>query len=170
MSEKIKIYKEGLEKYLKEDVILGNFLMVLWIFLGAASCWFFSPLAAMIYFDFAVLMIVFVLRKALCANCYYYNKRCNMGWGKLSALFFKKGNIGKFNKGVGQKLAPITYGLLTAVPIVLILISIFQDFSAVKIAVLVSLLLISFYSGAVRRKKTCAKCKMRLICKGSAAK
>jgi len=91
-----------------------------------------------------------------------------LGWGKLSGLLFKKGNIEEFNTSIGQKLAPATYGILTLIPLILIVISIIQKFAVSKIVVLLFILLISFYSGAINRKKTCAKCKMRLMCKGSA--
>ena len=166
--EKIKLFKQGLEEYPKSNIFLGNFLMILWIVLGTIACWFLYPLTAWIYLAFAVIMAGILLRKLLCTNCYYYDKWCCMGWGKLSALFFKKGDIKQFNISIGQKLAPLTYGLLTIVPVVFIVTSIFQEFSILKIVVLILLLLISFYSGAISRKKTCAKCKMRLICKGCA--
>lgn len=165
-----QIYEQGLEEYPKAGTILGNLIMILWIALGTIACWFLYPLAAWIYLTFAIIMVFVVLRKLVCQNCYYYGKRCALGWGKLSALFFKKGSIGDFHKSIGIKLAPFTYGLLTLIPLVLIAISIFGEFSILKISVLVLLLLISFYSGAVSRKKTCADCKMRLICPGSAAK
>lgn len=168
--KEVKFYKQGLEEYPKSSIFLGNFLMILWISLGTIACWFFYPLTAWIYLAFAVIMVGIVLRKLLCTNCYYYNKWCCMGWGKLSALLFKKGDIKQFNISIGQKLAPLTYGLLTIIPLIFIVISSFQEFSISKIVVLIFLLLISFYSGAISRKKTCAKCKMRLICKGCAVK
>ena len=168
--EEVKFYKQGLKEYPKSSIFMGNFLMMAWIALGTIACWFFYPLIALIYLAFAVTMVGVVLRKLLCTNCYYYDKWCCMGWGKLSALLFKKGDIKQFNISIGQKLAPLTYGLLTIIPLILIVISIFQEFSISKIVVLIFLLLISFYSGAINRKKTCAKCKMRLICKGCAVK
>ena len=170
MRQKIKIYEQGLEEYPKSSSALGNFLMLLWIALGTVSFWFLHPLSAWIYLAFALIMVFVVLRKALCVNCYYYGKWCPIGWSRLAALFFKKGDIEKFNTSVGQKLAPLAYGILSAVPVVFIATSIFQEFSAVKIIVLVLLLSISFYSGTLGRKKSCARCKMRLICKGCAAK
>ena len=170
MKTEIKIYKQGLEEYTKVGIFLGNLLMLLWIALGTIGCWFLFPLAAWIYLAFAIIMVGIMLRKLLCINCYYYNKWCCMGWGKLSALLFKKGNIEKFNTSIRQKLAPITYGILTLLPLVLIVISIIQKFAVSKIVVLLLLLLITFYSGAIRRKKTCSKCKMRLMCKGSAVR
>ncbi|MEA3475708.1 MAG: hypothetical protein U9R23_04625 [Candidatus Cloacimonadota bacterium] len=170
VENEIEIYEQGLEEYLKINAVISNFFMVLWIVLGTIGCWFLFPLAAWLYLAFAIIMIGIVLRKLLCTNCYYYNKWCCMGWGKLSALFFKRGNIEKFNTGIGQKLAPLTYGILTLLPLILIVISLIQKFTVSKIAVLLLLLLVSFYSGTISRKKTCAKCKMRLMCAGSAIK
>ncbi len=83
---------------------------------------------------------------------------------------FKKGDINEFSTSTGLKVAPITYGLLSLIPLILITISVIQDFTIFKIIVLLLLLLISFYSGAINRKKACSNCKMRIICPGSAVK
>lgn len=165
-----KLYENGLEQYPKSSALIGNLTMLLWISIGTIACWFFSPLFAGIYLTFALLMVFIILRKLVCTNCYYYDKWCSIGWGKLSALFFSKGSIEKFSASAGVKLAPLTYGLLTLIPLVLIIISIYREFTAAKLAVLVLLILISIYSGALGRKKACARCKMRLICPGCAVK
>ena len=165
-----QIYKEGIEQYSLSTVIFNNFLMFIWIALGTICCLFISPYIAFIYLSFTIIMVGFVLRELLCTNCYYYDKYCGLGWGKCTALFFKKGNIEEFSKSSGQKLAPATYGLRTLIPFVLVVASIFKEFTAFKIIVLVLLLLISIYSGTISRKKGCARCKMRDICPGSAAK
>ncbi|MBW1973372.1 MAG: hypothetical protein DRP55_06825 [Spirochaetes bacterium] len=170
MKEKEGIYKEGLEEYSKSGIILGNLIMILWITLGTISIWFLYPLASWIYLGVAILMIGIILRKLLCANCFYYNRWCGIGWGKLAALFFKKGDISLFGENLGQTIAPITYGLLTLIPIVFIIISIFQQFKIFKIILLLFLIFISIYSGIISRKKICANCKMRFLCKGSAVK
>ena len=170
MKKEVKIYEEGLEKSSKATIFFGNLLMILWIALGTIACWYLSPLAAWIYLGFAIITVYIVLRKLVCANCYYYDKLCYIGWGKISALFFKKGDIEKFDSSIGIKLAPVTYSLLTLVPLVLIVISIFQQFSINKIIVFSLLLLISFYSGGISRKKACKNCKMKLICPGCAVK
>ena len=145
-------------------------MMIMWIILGSIACRFLCSLAAWFYLAFAVIMVGSVLRKFVCINCYYYNKWCSTGWGKLSAMFFKKGNIEKFGTSIGLKLAPLTYGVLSLIPIIFIVASMFQGFAISKLIVLISLLLISFYSGTVNRKKSCVKCKMRLACPGCAAK
>ena len=170
MKTKVDIFEQGLEEHSKATIVLGNLIMILWIALGTIACWFLYPLVAWIYLAFAIIMVGIILRKLVCTNCYYYDKWCHMGWGKLSALFFKKGNIDEFNSGVGLKLAPLTYGLLALIPIIAIVISIVQEFTVSRIVVLLLLLSASFYSGTISRKKACACCKMRLNCKGCAAK
>jgi len=117
-----------------------------------------------------LLWYILYLRKLVCRNCYYYDKWCGLGWGKLSAKMFKKGNVEDFKDSVGLKLAPATYGLLMIIPLILLIISIIQGFSWYKIVVLMLLLAISFYSGGIGRKYSCSHCKMNLICPDSTVK
>ena len=170
MIEETKLYEQGLEEYPPAQAIFGNVVMIIWIALGAIACWFFFPLLGFIYLIFALVMVFVVLRKLVCPNCYYHGKCCHIGWGKLSSLLFKKGNIEDFPNSIGLKSAPLTYGLLTLIPLILVIISIFQEFLISKVIILVILLAISFYSGTVGRKKACVVCKMRLICPGAAVK
>ncbi|NQT31440.1 MAG: hypothetical protein HQ588_03820 [Deltaproteobacteria bacterium] len=167
MKGKIAIFEQGLEEHPKATIILGNLVMMLWIALGTIACWFLHPLLGWLYLAAALIMVGVVLRKLVCTNCYYYGKWCGTGWGKLSALFFKKGEMEKFSTSIGVKLAPLTYGLLSLIPIVLIVISIIKEFTVFKIIVLALLLLVSVYSGFLSRKKGCANCKMKLACPGS---
>ncbi|MEA3343326.1 MAG: hypothetical protein U9Q92_04110 [archaeon] len=170
MENEIKLYEKGLEEYPKSGIILGNIVMIFWIALGTTACSYLYPPIAWLYLAFAIAMVFIVLRKLVCTNCYYFDKWCCMGWGKISCLFFDEGNLGDFHKSIGMKLAPVTYGLLTIIPVVMIIISLILEFTMLKLAVLVLLLSVSVYSGAISRKKTCSKCKMKLVCPGSAAK
>ena len=170
MKDKVKIYEAGLEENPKGRILFGNLIMLFWFALGALACWYFYPLLALVYLAFALIMVYIVLRKLVCTNCYYYDKWCGLGWGKLSASMFKKGRIEDFNSSVGLKIAPMTYGIFMIIPAVLIIISIIQLFTIYKLGVLILLLIISFYSGGISRKKTCGLCKMRLCCPGSAVK
>ncbi len=165
-----KLYEKGLENFSSTGIIIGNALMLILIALGAIACSYFSPILMYSYLAFSIIMVFLVLRKLVCTNCYYYGKKCAIGWGKLSAVFFKKGDINKFSSNKGIKIAPIVYGIISFVPIVLIIIAIILDFSITKLIVLVLLLALSAYSGSIGRKKSCIKCKMRLICPGCAVK
>jgi len=170
MKDESKLYEQGAEEYPKSHILLGNLVMILWIALGTAACWFLYPLAGRIYLVVAVTLVFLVLRWLVCTNCYYYGKWCPIGWGKLAALLFKQGSIEKFSKSPGVKLAPVVYGLLSLVPLILVIIALVKEFTAPKIIVLVLLLAVSYYSAVGNRKKSCANCKMRLICPGNAAK
>jgi hypothetical protein len=170
MQDEPKICEQGLEEYPKSGIILGNVMMLLWIGLGTAACWFFNPLAAYIYFPVALITVFGVLRWLVCTNCYYYGRWCPTGWGKLAALLFAQGSIAKFGTSVGVRLAPVTYGLLSLIPLVLGIIALVTDFTVTELVIVVLLLAVSGYSAVGNRKKSCADCKMRLICPGSAAK
>ena len=93
-----------------------------------------------------------------------------MGWGKLAAALFKKGDIKKHESCAGMKIAPAFYGSLTMVPLILLIISMIFEFTLLKLFILAVLVFLTVYSGAISRKKSCSKCKMKLVCKGSAAK
>ena len=168
MQKPTRLYEQGLEEYPKSSAVLGNLAMLLWFALGTIACWFLSPLLAWIYLGFALVMVYVVLRKLLCVNCYYYGRWCSMGWGKLCALMFESGDIHDFDHSVGQRLAPAIYGVLSLVPLILLIVSLVLSFAPSKLVVLLLFLLVCGYSATAGRKRACAECKMRLTCKGSA--
>lgn len=167
---KPKLYDKGLEQHLTSKILLGNLVMIFWIALGTIAVWLLYPILSVFFLAFAVIMVYIVLRKVVCTNCYYYDKWCSIGWGKLAAKLFKKGNIEKFNTNIGVKLAPLVYGLLTIIPLIAIVVSIILLFDYTKISILILLLLVSVYSGGISRKYACSKCKMKISCPGSASK
>ena len=170
MSEQENLFEDGLEQNSLGRIIIGNLIMFFWFVLGALACWYFYPVLGLVYLVVAFLLVYVVLRKLVCVNCYYYDKWCGLGWGKLCALMFKKGSLEEFPKSIGLKLAPATYGVLMIVPLILLIVSIIQSFSWYKIIVLILLLLVSWYSGGVGRRVACANCKMNIICPGSTTK
>ena len=118
MNMEEELYKEGLEKYPTGCIIGRNLFFLAYFgigFLGMFSLQIYGfPIVSIAYASFLVIMLLFVLRKHLCTNCYYYGKLCSTGWGKL-ALMFKK-NSGNYEFGV--KLAGITWMLATLIPII----------------------------------------------------
>ncbi|MFA4836970.1 MAG: hypothetical protein WC749_12985 [Dehalococcoidia bacterium] len=170
MKDGIKLYEQGIEESPISQIAFGNIMMLGWIAVGTISCWFVHPVIAWVYLTVAFIMVFIVLRKLVCTNCYYYGKRCPIGWGKLSAMLFSQGDIEQFSTCAGTKVAPLTYGLLTLIPLVLCIVALVQEITVARIIVLILLLAISAYSGSIGRKKSCAKCKMKLICPGSASK
>jgi len=170
MNEQQNLFEDGLEQHPIGQIIIGNLIMLIWFILGALACWYFYPILGLVYFSVAFVLVYIVLRKVVCVNCYYYDKWCGLGWGKLCAILFKKGSVEEFSTSIGLKLAPATYGLLMIIPLILLIVSIIQSFSWYKIIVLVLLLLVSFYSGGPGRRVACSRCKMNIICPGSTVK
>ncbi len=164
------IYADGLERFPVPAIITSNTLMLVWVLLGTYLSASFAPLAGLIYFATAFLMITVILRKLVCVNCWYYGKWCHTGWGKLSALMFKQGKVENFASCTGLKIVPFFYGLLSLIPVGLGIAALIinPDKNMANVAGLALLLTVSFSSGVLVRRKTCAKCKMKLICPGSA--
>ena len=170
--EKQKLYEKGLENDPKPIVVLTTVLLLLWFGFAAygMSALRFAglPIISIIYLLFAIIMLGFVLRKHLCTHCYYYNKLCSTGWGKLSSRLFKEKSG---NYELGMKLAGLTWGLLMIIPIIAIPVAMFlhREFllpGGICLAGFLAIMVIN----QLGRKKGCAQCKMRYICKASAAK
>lgn len=170
--EKQKLYEKGLETYPKATVVLTNVLLLLWFGFAAYGMSALKlvrlPVVSIVYLLFAFVMLGLVLRKHLCTHCYYYSKWCGTGWGKLSSCLFKEKSG---NYEAGMKLAGMTWGLLTIVPIIAIPVTMFlhSEFlisGGISLAGFLAIMVVNQFG----RKKGCAQCKMRYICKASAAK
>jgi len=170
MSELDNLFEEGLEKYSFMQILTSNLFVIIWLTLGALACWYFYSLFGLVYLIASFVLVYVVLRKLVCVNCYYYDKWCAIGFGKFSAIMFKKGRIEAFPTSIGMKLAPAIYGLLIIVPLVLLLLSIIEGFSWCKFVVFVLLLLVSVYNFGIGRRILCSQCKMNIICPGSMVK
>ena len=137
------------KEYSKALLTLGNLAIALWIVLSAVACWFFNQIFGWLFLVSAFILVFAVLRRLGCSSCYYC-KTCTMGFGKLADLFFGSGYMAGVNSSLSLKIV-FVYGLLGMVPIAFLAFSIMQEPVATKIAVLVLILLLLFYSGS--RKK-----------------
>ncbi len=165
-----ELYKNGFEEYPYSIVISQNLFFLLYFgtgFTGILSLKIFEiPLISILYAIFIVVMLLFVLRKHLCTNCYYYGKRCSTGWGKLSSLMFKE-KSGNYKLGI--KLAGITWGLATLIPIIGIIISLMLNFTMYRL-ILLGLFILLTPINFISHKNSCKRCKMKNICLASMAK
>ena len=144
--------KEDKKAYSQSRTVLGNLGIFLWIVLGTVAIWFSNPIYAGVFFISAVIGVFAVIRRSLCKTCAYC-KKCTMGSNKLSELVFGKAELGGLNPNSLLTRLIVIYGLLTAVPAVFLIASISQDYTILKIVVLVALLPLSFYSILTKRKK-----------------
>lgn len=170
MKKEVNLYENGLEEYPWLVVLAENLALAGWILIGAVIAWQFSLLIALSYLGFALTMILVVMRKLVCTRCYYYGKRCHLGWGLISKALFRQGEIVEFESCPGIRFAPIFFGLLAIIPLILGVILLIQSFSFFTAGLQALLLISIIYSSVISRKKSCAPCKMKLICPGSAVK
>ena len=165
-----KIYDKGLERYPLGCIIGQNIFFLAYFaigFIGMMPLQIYRfPVISVLYALFLIMMLLFILRKHLCTNCYYYGKICSTGWGKLSSLMFKE-RSGNYKLGI--KLAGITWGLATLIPVVGIIISLILNFTIYELGLIllfISLTPVNF----ILHKNSCKKCKMRNICPASMVK
>ena len=113
-----------------------------------------------------VVAIQVALKKHNCSGCYYYDKACHLGWGKLAALLFKQ-DSGDIKIGMRLSLFYILSPPLMLVSATLIglLLSVTWVYW-VGLGVYVALNAASF----PLRIKGCRVCAMRKVCPGSAVK
>ncbi|MDI6826507.1 MAG: hypothetical protein QMD36_04980 [Candidatus Aenigmarchaeota archaeon] len=170
--DKQKLYEKGIKEAKKSYAIFENALFLLLIVLGFLGMYPLSikglPLVSILYALFGVVMLVFVLRKHLCTKCYYYDKWCHCGWGKLSSAIFKRDSG---NQEFGGKLAGITWGILMGLPIIGMVGVIFVGKTPlIDVLIFFVPFIILVAINGVLHMKDCKECKMRFICPGSAAK
>ena len=116
----------------------------------------------MVVYLASALVLEIRLLKGHCTSCYYYGKVCAFGKGRLSAVFFKRGNPERFDDKNITWRSMIPDVLVGLVPVILGIVVLVRDFSwAVFAAVLGVLLLATMGSGAVRTSLACKYCRQR---------
>ena len=170
MENKPVLYDDGLKEFPRDIVLTENMTLAAWIAAGTAISWQLSHFAAILYFGYSAIMILFIMRKLVCTRCYYYGRTCHVGWGKLSSLLFKKGDINEFSSCMGMKIAPFFFISLALIPIILGTASLVHKTSILTVILMAVLVILVIISSVFSRKKSCSMCKMKTICPGSAAK
>jgi hypothetical protein len=111
----------------------------------------FNLVAGVVFLLIAVICIYGVLKFLGCLRPCYNCKKCTFGLGRLSALYFGKRRLKDYKHTYGLATAIFFYALIGPFPAAILLISTVQVYSILKIAVLISLLIISLYSGLTWR-------------------
>ncbi len=165
-------YKNGLEFYPKKIVIINNILLLIYFssaLIGLSAIRFRGfPILSIAFFFFILLFLLILTLKFLCTRCFYYDKFCAYGWGKLSSLFFKKNTR---DNNIGGKLSFFSWIVTIFVPFVMIPISIifYENFLIIGITC-IFLCFISISLFFILRKRICLVCKRRDICIASSAR
>jgi hypothetical protein len=167
-------HREGIAPVRRETfpvswIVLENLLHVsTWVVAGTllwSPRWLGWPLATVAW---AILVVVVqvLLKKHNCSGCYYYGKRCHLGWGLLSARMFREDSG---SPGAGTRLS-LFY--VVGPPVILvasILIGTLQRVRTGHWFLLGAFVALNAVVLAVR-PRGCRLCAMRRTCPGSAAK
>lgn len=145
--------------YAMPELLLGNLLIAVWILLGSLSFAIYYPLAAIPFIAVAGFLVFYKIGKKGCVTCYYC-KNCTIGMGKLPSLFFKRERTANVNVKA-LKLFPWTYLLMSAVPVALIVVSLFQEVTAFRLVLLLAVLAFSVYSGIAKRETLAKSIRLR---------
>ena len=123
----------------------------------------FNQMAAIVYSIYAVFGVLFILPLSKCRNCSWYGKRCQIGWGKIAAFLFPRGEEEDFRSTLHFNL------LLTIVwilPSLLALLKLLTERSLHWLIIFGLTLLLPFLKRWTRKGLACRRCPHRKLCNG----
>jgi len=94
-----------------------------------------------------------------CTRCCYYGKNCGMGYGKLSALLFKKRAEEEFHKATSHKVAGILMLVISPLPILGGIASLIVGFSLQRLLLFLALIGLTVVGFVTRPRLVCGHCK-----------
>ena len=134
-------------------VIFGNLALFLWIMLDTVAFLLFNITYGIVFFVTALIAIYGVLNILGCLRPCYNCIKCTHGMGRLAALYFGKRIFKDYKYNYKLPIA-IFYSLfIGAFPAAFALYSTIQNFTVIKAAVFVVLLVFTIYSGLTWRPK-----------------
>jgi len=142
-------------------ILISNFVSIL-IYLAGSFIIYQLGLAWLGLYIIYILFLEIRVMKKSCVNCYYYGKCCAFGRGKLSTLFFKKGNPKNFacRKITWKSIIPDF--LVSIIPFIAGIILLILKFNwLVLLSVILLLILASFGNSFVRGSLACKHCRQR---------
>lgn len=152
---------ECLESYPWWMVVLSNLVSLGIYGLGAFIIFQVGWIYMTIYLAF-ILVLEIRLLKGHCVDCYYYDKACAFGKGRLSAVFFKQGSAKRFSDKRITWWNMMPDILVALVPVIVGIVVLFMDFSWMILASVIGLLLLATVGNrAVRSSLACKRCRQR---------
>jgi hypothetical protein len=126
-------------------LFFGNLAIAVWVALGTVSFSLVNSTVGLLFLGFSAFSILMVLRRQMCNSCYYC-KSCTKGFAKLSQLFVGKSHIPGIGKGSELGMAVFVYVSFSVAPAALLFSLILQEFSLLKLVLMIGLLAISTFN------------------------
>jgi len=155
--EKAKTY----ENYPAWIILVSNLMSIAIYLAGAFIIWQAAGIWVLLYLAFIGYLEIRLL-KGHCVDCYYYGKMCAFGQGKLSSMFFRKGDSKQFcKKQMSWKdIAPDF--MVSLIPMIIGAWMLITAFSWLILSLIILLFVLSFPGNAfVRGKLACRYCRQR---------
>jgi hypothetical protein len=142
-------------------VIISNLVSILIYASGLVIMLRSGWLPAIFYMTFVIALEYRLISKH-CVNCYYWNKTCGFGKGRVSAFFFKQGDSLKFCEKEMSWKELIPDLLISLIPLMagIVLMIIRFDFVLFFASILL-ITLPTFGNAFIRGNLTCRYCKQR---------
>ena len=151
------------ENYPGWMVFISTMVSLLIYGIGVNILWQFGIIWVAAYLIF-ILILEFRLISGHCTDCYYYGKICAFGKGRLSSLFFNKGNPERFSAMQITWKDIVPDFLLFIIPVLAGILLLLQRFSLTILMLVLILLLLGFMGNAlVRGHLACKYCSQREI-------
>jgi len=151
------------EQYPLWIVFLSNLVSIATYALGGYIIYQLGPVWLALYLLYILLLEVRVMSGS-CPNCYYFGRLCAFGKGRLSAIFFRKGNAQAFaQKQIAWKDILPDF-LVSLIPLLAGIILLIMDFNFMIFSSVVLLaVLATAGSGFIRGSLACKHCRQREI-------
>ena len=136
--------------------------------LGIYGLGFFILLRLELVFSLLYVLYILALEYRLiryhCPSCYYWGKSCGFGKGRLSSVFFKKGEPAKFCAKEMSWRGMIPDILVSLIPVAIGITLLIMQFDFIAFAALLLLVLLTTTGNRyIRGTLTCRNCKQREI-------
>jgi hypothetical protein len=133
---------------------LGGAMVVGVIVLAQLGVWFaVGYLALLALTGYAMLALI-------CARCYYYDRRCGTGVGKIVARLFKKGQEEEYGQTASQKVVMLLLVIVLLLPLVGGIVSLVMGYSTLRLVLLVAWLTLLVAGLAPHPRLVCSHCKL----------
>ncbi len=143
--------------------LIAIFISIICYILGAVILLGFGIIVAFLYLVYCLGVEMLVIFRS-CKHCYYYNRVCGLGKGKIASLFTKKGDPKKFTERNVSLSDLIPDFLVTVFPIVGGVILLALNFSFIRTGMIILLAILSFGGTAIiRGNLACKYCKQKEI-------
>jgi hypothetical protein len=149
------------EEYPLWAVAVSSAFAVTVYVLGAFILSGFGKLAVISYILYCLWIEYRVLRKG-CVDCFYYDRLCCFGKGRICSMLFKKGEPKRFSEKQITLKHIIPDFMVGLIPLAGGAILLVRDFSCIIASAMVALAVLSFAGNAViRGKLACRYCRQR---------